>query len=304
MKQDQKKRRKTKMENNRFENAIKNRYEFVVLFDVENGNPNGDPDAGNMPRVDAETGIGIVTDVCLKRKIRNYVELIKNDEPGNKIFIKEILNDKLENAYKEKGLEKDKKAGLDKIKIARDFMCENYFDVRTFGAVMSTGDYPCGIVRGPVQINFAKSIDPIATQEITITRMAITNQKDAGKGTTEMGKKSFVPYALYKAEGFVSASLAQNVTGFSDGDLELLWQAIINMFENDHSAARGKMIVRKLIVFKHEGVLGNAPSNTLLERVTAERLNEDAPARLYSDYEVKINKDNMPKGVTVDEKIC
>lgn len=287
----------------KFENAIGNRYEFVVLFDVENGNPNGDPDAGNMPRVDAETGHGLVTDVCLKRKIRNYVELIKNDAPGYKIFIKEILNDKLENAYLEKGLTKEKKGDTDKIAIAQGFMCENYFDVRTFGAVMSTGDYPCGVVRGPVQINFAKSIDPIATQEITITRMAITKAKDASKGTTEMGKKSFVPYGLYKAEGFVSAALAQNVTGFSDEDIELLWQAIINMFEHDHSAARGKMIVRKLIVFKHDSFLGNAPSHTLFERVNVQRIDDEAPARKYTDYEVRIDTSNMPSGVTVDEKI-
>lgn len=292
------------MEVNRgFENVINNRYEFTILFDVENGNPNGDPDAGNMPRVDAETGHGIVTDVCLKRKIRNYVELVKNDAPGYKIFIKEILNDKLEGAYKAKGFEKDKKTGSDKVKIARDFMCENYYDIRTFGAVMSTGDYPCGVVRGPVQINFAKSIDPIATQEITITRMAVTNQKDSGKGTTEMGKKSFVPYALYKAEGFVSAALAQNVTGFHEDDIEMLWEAIINMFEHDHSAARGKMVVRKLFVFKHEGVLGNAPSHTLLERVLVKRRSEDIPARKYSDYIVSLDVANMPHGVEVHEKI-
>lgn len=289
--------------NEMLENVIANRYEFVVLFDVENGNPNGDPDAGNMPRIDAETGHGLVTDVCLKRKIRNYVELVKNDSAGYKIFIKEILNDKLDDAYKATGLDEDKKNDKDKIKIARDFMCENYFDVRTFGAVMSTGDSPCGVVRGPVQINFAKSIDPIITQEITITRMAITNRKDASKGTTEMGKKSFVPYALYKAEGFISASLAQNITGFNDEDLELLWDSIINMFEHDHSAARGKMTVRKLVVFKHEGILGNAPSHTLLERVQAKKINEDIPPRKYSDYEVYIDKSNMPNGVTVDEKI-
>ncbi|MGV8168322.1 MAG: type I-C CRISPR-associated protein Cas7/Csd2 [Alkaliphilus sp.] len=289
-------------ENKKFDSAIKNRYEFVILFDVENGNPNGDPDAGNMPRVDAETGHGLVTDVCLKRKIRNYVELVKKDSPGFKIFIKEILNDKLENAYLEKGLKKDKKNSMDKITIARDFMCENYYDVRTFGAVMSTGDAPCGVVRGPVQLNFAKSIDPIAVQEITITRMAITNQKDASKGQTEMGKKSFVPYALYKAEGFVSASLAQNITGFTDDDVELLWESVINMFEHDHSAARGKMIVRNLVVFKHENVLGNAPSHKLLERVQVKRIDADVPARQYGDYLVSINKDNMPNGVTVDEK--
>lgn len=281
--------------------VIDNRYEFVILFDVENGNPNGDPDAGNMPRVDAETGHGLVTDVCLKRKIRNYVELVKNDSPGFKIFIKEILNDKLENAYMEKGLKKDKKNELDKITIARNFMCENYYDVRTFGAVMSTGDAPCGVVRGPVQLNFAKSIDPIAVQEITITRMAITNQKDASKGQTEMGKKSFVPYALYKTEGFVSASLAKSVTGFSEHDIELLWEAILNMFEHDHSAARGKMIVRKLIVFKHDGILGNAPSHKLFERVQVKRIDDEMPARKYSDYLVSINKENFPKGVTINE---
>jgi len=289
--------------NKQLEKGINNRYEFVVLFDVENGNPNGDPDAGNMPRVDAETGYGIVTDVCLKRKIRNYVELVKNDAPGYKIFIKEILNDKLEGAYLGSGFEKGKKPEADIVKVARNFMCENYFDVRTFGAVMNTGDYPCGVVRGPVQINFAKSIDPIATQEITITRMAITKQKDASKGTTEMGKKSFVPYALYKAEGFVSASLAKNVTGFSDEDIELLWEAIINMFEHDHSAARGKMVVRKLIVFKHEGILGNAPSHILLERIQVKKIDDEIPARKYADYEVTIDKSNMPSGVTVDEKI-
>lgn len=287
----------------KFEKAIANRYEFVILFDVENGNPNGDPDAGNMPRVDAETGHGLVTDVCLKRKIRNYVELVKNDAPGDKIFIKEILNDKLEKAYVEKGLSKDKKGSADKIVVARDFMCENYFDVRTFGAVMSTGDYPCGVVRGPVQINFAKSIDPIATQEITITRMAITNAKDASKGTTEMGKKSFVPYGLYRAEGFVSAALAQNITGFNDDDLELLWEAIINMFEHDRSAARGKMIVRKLVVFKHDSFLGNAPSHTLFERIKVRSVSEDIPARKYEDYHVEVNYDSLPSGVTMDEKI-
>ncbi len=286
-----------------FSNAIDNRYEFVIFFDVENGNPNGDPDAGNMPRVDSETGHGIVTDVCLKRKIRNYVELVKNDAPGNKIFIKEVLNDKLEDAYLSSGLKKDKKADKDNVITAKNFMCENYYDVRTFGAVMSTGDYPCGVVRGPVQINFAKSIDPVVVQEITITRMAITNKKDASKGTTEMGKKSFVPYALYKAEGFISASLAQNVTGFSDEDLELLWEAIINMYEHDRSAARGKMTVRKLIVFKHECVLGNAPSHILLDRIQVNRKDSEMPARSYNDYEIIINKENMPNGVEVYEKI-
>ena len=284
------------------ENVIKNRYELVILYDVENGNPNGDPDAGNMPRTDAETGQGIVTDVCIKRKIRNYIQLTKNDAPQYKIFIKDILNDKLEEAYVSVGVAKKTKKS-EEIQRAQAFMCENYYDVRAFGAVMSTGDSPCGVVRGPIQLNFAKSIDPVATQEITITRMAITNRKDAEKGETEMGKKSFVPYGLYKAEGFISAKLAQDVTSFSEYDLELFWEAIINMFEHDRSAARGKMILRKLIVFKHESVLGNAPSHLLLERVKVKKVSEDTPARAYSDYEVFVDTSDMPAGVTVYEKI-
>lgn len=282
--------------------AINNRYEFVIIFDVENGNPNGDPDAGNMPRVDAETGHGIVTDVCLKRKIRNYVQLVKNDDPPYKIFIKEILNEKLAEAYKENNIAK-KTTKTEEVKIAQKWMCENYFDVRTFGAVMSTGDYPCGVVRGPIQLNFAKSLDPVASQEITITRMAVTNAKEAGKGETEMGKKSFIPYALYKAEGFISAKLAEDVTGFNDEDLELFWEAVINMFEHDRSASRGKMIVRKLIVFKHESALGNAPSHLLLERIKITRKDEDTPPRQYGDYEILLSKENLPQGVTVDEKL-
>ena len=286
---------------NKMAEAIKNRYDFAVIFDVENGNPNGDPDAGNMPRTDAETGHGIVTDVCIKRKIRNYIELIKNDEAGYKIFIKEILNEKLEGAYIACNIEK--KAGKSgEIKQAQKWMCDNYFDVRTFGAVMSTGDCPCGVIRGPIQINFAKSIDPVVAQEITITRQAITNAKDAGKGETEMGKKSYVPYGLYKAEGFISAALA-NKTGFSDDDLNLLWTAIINMFEHDRSAARGKMIVRKLIVFKHESPLGNAQSHTLLERVKIEKKSDVVTARQYSDYIVDIDTTNLPEGVEVIEKV-
>jgi len=280
--------------------AIKNRYDFAVIFDVENGNPNGDPDAGNMPRTDAETGHGIVTDVCLKRKIRNFVELVKEDGTGFKIFIKEVLNEKLESAYKAKSIPK-KTTKTEEVKAAQRWMCENYYDVRTFGAVMSTGDYPCGVVRGPVQINFAKSIEPVVPQEITITRQAVTNAKDAGK-ETEMGKKAYIPYGLYKAEGFISAALA-NKTGFTDDDLELLWNAIINMFEHDRSAARGKMMVRKLIVFKHESVLGNAQSHTLLERVTITRKESYAPARAYSDYEVSVDCEYLPEGVSIIEKL-
>ncbi|MGN1133984.1 MAG: type I-C CRISPR-associated protein Cas7/Csd2, partial [Oscillospiraceae bacterium] len=245
-------------------NAIKNRYEFVMLFDVENGNPNGDPDAGNLPRIDGETSLGIVTDVCIKRKIRNFVELVKENEPGYNILIKadRELNAKFTEAYDELGLEhKQKGKKADDVKKAQEYICRNYYDVRTFGAVMSTGDDQCGTVRGPVQINFARSLDPIAVQDITITRQAKTTDARQEKGSTEMGRKSYVPYGLYRAEGYVSAMLAQKVTGFSEEDLELLWTAIINMFEHDRSAARGKMCLRKLIVFKHESALGNAPAH-------------------------------------------
>ena len=244
--------------------AIKNRYDFVILFDVENGNPNGDPDAGNMPRIDPETGYGLVTDVCLKRKIRNYVEDAKEDAEGYRIYIKDQVplqrSDGKALAYL--GVDKDLKIAkkedpaLD-VKI-RDFMCRNFYDIRTFGAVMTTfvkGNLNCGQVRGPVQLGFARSIDPILPQEITITRIAITTEADAEKKGTEMGRKYIVPYGLYRAEGYVSANLARKVTGFSEEDLQLLWQAILNMFENDHSAARGKMAVRELIVFKFLSVV-------------------------------------------------
>ena len=225
--------------------AIKNRYDFVMLFDVENGNPNGDPDAGNAPRVDAETGYGYITDVCLKRKIRNYVELCKEGEAGYNILIKpdKALNTKFAEAYEEKGLAKNNKGkNQDDEKKARDYMCKNYYDVRMFGMVMSTGDYPCGIVRGPVQINFAKSLSPINIQDVTITRQARTTEDRKETGNTEMGRKSVIPYALYRAEGYVSAALANKVSDLSEEDIDLLWTAIINMFENDHSAARGKCV--------------------------------------------------------------
>ena len=254
--------------------VIKNRYEFVVLFDVENGNPNGDPDAGNLPRLDPETGLGLVTDVCLKRKIRNYVELVKEDQDGYKIYIKDgvPLNrsdaEALDTLNITKENIKDAKNKND-AKI-RDFMCEHFYDIRTFGAVMTTfvkNKLNCGQVRGPVQISFAQSIDPIVPNEITITRTAITTEADAAEKTTEMGRKSIVPYGLYRAEGFVSANLARKTTGFSEDDLNLLWEAIINMFEHDHSAARGKMAVRELIVFKHATELGNTPSYKLFDAV-------------------------------------
>lgn len=288
--------------------AINNRYDFMFFFDVENGNPNGDPDAGNTPRIDAETGYGIVTDVCLKRKIRNYVELCKEgyvskDNKAYNILVKadRSLNSKFTSAYEAEGLKtKQKGKNADDVKIARDYMCRNYYDVRTFGAVMSTGEDPCGIVRGPVQINFARSISPINIQDITITRQARTTDDRMGTGTTEIGKKSIVPYALYKAEGYVSAPLANKVTDLTEEDLELLWDAIINMLENDHSAARGKMCMRKLYIFKHSNVLGDCPSHILFDKVTVEPLTE--PARKFSDYEINIDE-NMPKGVELISKI-
>lgn len=285
--------------------AINNKYEFIVIFDVENGNPNGDPDAGNMPRIDAETSMGIVTDVCLKRKIRNYVELTKQNEPFYNILIKqdEALNTKFARAYDECGLTKSKKGEKrSDVELARKFMCENYFDVRTFGAVMSTGDDPCGIVRGPVQINFARSIDPVFVQDISITRMALTSEKEWKEKTNTMGRKQVIPYALYRTEGYVSALLAQRDTGFSEADLELLWEAVINMFEHDHSAARGKMTVRKLIVFKHDSPLGNSPSHLLFDKVKIARKDSVLVARNYDDYNIAICKD-MPAGVTMIEKL-
>ena len=283
---------------------IKNRYEFVVLFDVENGNPNGDPDAGNMPRIDAETGYGIVTDVCIKRKIRNYVEVVKDDSEGYKIYVKEgaVLNKQHETAYIGLGVDpKDEKAAKQNREPLRDFMCKNFFDVRAFGAVMTT-KVNCGQVRGPIQINFARSIDPIVAQEITITRMAVTTEKDAEKKTNEMGRKHIVPYALYKTEGYVSANIAKKTTGFSEKDLELMWEAIVNMFEHDHSAARGKMAVRKLIIFKHESELGNAPSHKLFDLISVKKKDSEKPARSYNDYTFEINKEEVPEGVSVIEK--
>lgn len=284
---------------------LNNRYEFVMLFDVENGNPNGDPDAGNMPRVDAETSIGIVTDVCLKRKIRNYVEATQEGKAGYNILIKNdrALNTKFTEAYDTCGL-KTKQKGKDKSAVAkaRDYICKNYFDVRTFGAVMSTGDDPCGIVRGPVQINFAHSIDPVLPQEITITRQALATEAEINKGEENtMGKKSFIPYGLYRAEGYVSALLA-NKTGFSEEDLELLWESIKNMFEIDHSAARGKLCMQKLYVFKHDSALGNAPSHLLFDKITIARKTEVGAARKFGDYTVTVDK-NMPQGVELIEKL-
>lgn len=287
--------------------AIRNRYDFVVLFDVENGNPNGDPDAGNMPRVDPESGYGLVTDVCLKRKIRNYVEVVKEDQQGYQIYIKESvpLNRSDAKAFEYLNVSADKVKGMKKDdpeldRKIRDFMCQNFYDIRTFGAVMTTfvkANLNCGQVRGPVQLGFAKSVDPILPQEITITRVAITTESDAEKKGTEMGRKYIIPYGLYRVEGYVSANLARKVTGFSEEDLELLWEAILNMFENDRSAARGKMAVRKLIIFKHDSELGCAPAHKLFDSVKVERREGVEVPRGFSDYEVAIPQD-LPEGVT------
>ena len=286
---------------------IKNRYEFMILFDVENGNPNGDPDAGNMPRIDPETGYGLVTDVCLKRKIRNYVETVKENQDGYRIYIKEgiPLNRSDREAYAalkvdEKTVKDAKKKDAQLDERVRDFMCSQFYDVRTFGAVMTTfmkDALNCGQVRGPVQLGFARSVDPIYPQEITITRVAITKEEDAERKGTEMGNKHIVPYALYRAEGYVSANLARKVTGFSEEDLELLWKAILNMFENDRAAARGKMAVRKLIVFRHASELGECPAYRLFDAVTVERTS-DGPARRYQDYKVTVDETAIPEGVT------
>ena len=289
---------------------IRNRYDFVILFDVENGNPNDDPDAGNMPRVDPETGYGLVTDVCLKRKIRNYVETLKEDAPGYRIYIKDgvPLNRSDNEAVAALGIDGDlkaaKKSTPDIDRKLRDWMCQNFFDIRTFGAVMTTfvkGALNCGQVRGPVQLGFARSVDPIVPQEVTITRVAITTEADAEKKGTEMGRKHIVPYGLYRAEGFVSANLARKTTGFSDEDLQLLWQAILNMFENDHSAARGKMAVRELIIFKHDSELGNAPSYKLFDAVTVARKEGVTVPRSYRDYTVTV-ADTLPEGVHCERK--
>lgn len=292
---------------------IKNRYEFVILFDVENGNPNGDPDAGNLPRLDPETGYGLVTDVCLKRKIRNYVETVKEGESGYRIYIKSgvPLNRSDNEAFT--GLQIDPKTIKDLKKKddqldakVRDWMCREFYDIRTFGAVMTTfmkNNLNCGQVRGPVQLSFARSVDPIVPQEITITRVAITKESDAEEKGTEMGRKYIVPYALYRCEGYVSANLARKTTGFSEEDLALLWQAILNMFENDRSAARGKMAVRQLIVFRHDSELGNAPAYKLFDTVTARCRDGVASPRSYRDYEVMVDTDSLPEGVTCTQMV-
>ncbi len=291
--------------------SLENRYDFVLLFDVKEGNPNGDPDAGNLPRVDAETGQGLVTDVSLKRKVRNYVGLLKEEQPPYEIYVKEkaILNKQHERAYIAIGAEEllkgdsKKRKGGDKVEEARRWMCQNFFDVRTFGAVMSTG-VNCGQVRGPVQLTFARSIDPIFSQEHSITRMAVATEAEAEKQDGDnrtMGRKHTVPYGLYRAHGFVSAPLAGQ-TGFSEDDLELLWEALCYMFEHDRSAARGEMATRGLYVFKHDGKLGNAHAHDLFDRITVTRKAGVEVPRAFSDYEVTVDDDNLPNGVELIRK--
>ena len=286
--------------------AIQNRYEFVYFFDVTNGNPNGDPDAGNMPRLDPESSKGLVTDVCLKRKIRNFIEVTCENAPGYEIYVKEksVLNLKNKRAYEAIGIEpntKDKKLPKDeaKARAITAWMCNNFFDIRSFGAVMTT-EVNSGQVRGPVQLAFAQSLDPIVPLEVSITRMAVTNEKDLEKERT-MGRKYIVPYALYRMHGFISANLAAK-TGFSDDDLAKLWQALTLMFEHDRSAARGEMAARKLIVFKHDSALGSQPAHKLFDTVRVERVNGESgtPASGFGDYNISVVSDGL-NGVSVEE---
>jgi len=292
-------------------NPIANRYEFVFLFDVTNGNPNGDPDAGNLPRLDPETNQGLVTDVCLKRKIRNYVNLEKENSPGYAIYMQEkaVLNNQHKKAYEALSIDPvDNKLPKEESK-AREltqWMCKNFFDVRTFGAVMTT-KVNSGQVRGPVQMAFASSIDPVVPLEVSITRMAVTTEAEAEKQSGDnrtMGRKHIVPYGLYRAHGFISAKLAER-TGFSEDDLDLVWRSLINMFEHDRSAARGEMSARKLIVFKHDHPMGNAPAHMLFDAVKVKRVQgeEVTPARSFSNYEVSVDSESVPKGVSIQEKL-
>lgn len=296
-------------DNTQTTNPVSKRYDFVYLFDVQDGNPNGDPDAGNLPRVDPETGMGLVTDVSLKRKVRNFVQMTKAEQ-GYDIFIKEkgVLNNLIDEAHEQETVKA--KSGAEKIEQARQFMCQKYFDVRTFGAVMSTGKN-AGQVRGAVQLTFSRSINPIITLEHSITRMAVASEKEikvneAGEESyTEnrtMGRKYTVPYGLYRCHGFISAHFAQD-TGFSEADLDVFWQALINMFDHDHSAARGQMNARALIVFEHDNALGNAPAHKLFDLVKVEAKDSSKPIRAFSDYQVTIDKDNLPNGVKISNMI-
>lgn len=282
-------------------NELKNRIDFVYIFDVQDGNPNGDPDAGNLPRVDAETGMGLVTDVCIKRKVRNYVQVAKGLANGYDIFVKEkaVLNNEIDKAHDDSKV----KAAQNKIAAARQYMCEHYYDIRTFGAVMSTGKN-AGQVRGPIQLTFARSVNPVATSEHSITRIAVATPKEAESQNGEnhtMGRKATIPYGLYVCHGFISANLAQQ-TGFTEDDLALFFDALKNMFDLDRSAARGLMSAQKLIVFRHASELGNAPANKLFDLVKVEKTTNDVP-RSFKDYAVSINTSALPNGVTVEELI-
>ncbi|TWJ32737.1 type I-C CRISPR-associated protein Cas7/Csd2 [Geobacter argillaceus] len=283
--------------------TIQNRYDFVLFFDVKDGNPNGDPDAGNLPRIDPETGHGLVTDVCLKRKVRNFVQLDKDLTQGYDIFVKEkaILNNLIDEAHEQENVKAKEKG--EKTEAARQFMCGKYYDVRTFGAVMSTGKN-AGQVRGPVQLTFARSVDQIVPLEHSITRMAVATPAEAEKQDGDnrtMGRKFTVPYALYRCHGFISAPLAGQ-TGFSEDDLELFWQSLVNMFEHDRSAARGQMSARKLIIFKHDSKMGNAPAHHLFDLVTAEA--SESPVRSFNHYDICVpTQENVPQGVTVIERL-
>jgi CRISPR-associated protein Csd2 len=299
--------------NNNYENAINNRYDFVFLYDVENGNPNGDPDAGNMPRIDPETGHGIVTDVCIKRKIRNYVEIRHGNEDGFDIYVRQdaVLNTQDLHGLNAANNIEDKKDKASRSMSFRSVMCSKFFDIRTFGAVMTTATKKdnnlsnvAGQVRGPVQISFGKSIEPIVPRDITITRMAVATEKEKTTDNKDnmMGRKSIIPYALYRQEGFISSNLARSVTGFSDDDLEKFWDALIHMFEEDRSAARGKMALRELIVFKHQERLGNAPAHKLFERVRVERKDSVTIPRAYSDYVFWIDDSHLPASIEIIRK--
>ncbi|WDP84857.1 MAG: type I-C CRISPR-associated protein Cas7/Csd2 [Desulfobacter sp.] len=283
---------------------ITNRYDFALIFDVKDGNPNGDPDAGNLPRIDPETGHGLVTDVCLKRKVRNYIQILKKAKKPFDIFIKEkaVLNTLIDQAHEQETVEKIKNKG-DKTEVARKWMCQNYYDIRTFGAVMSTGKN-AGQVRGPVQMTFGRSADPVVTLEHAITRMAVATEAEAEKQQGDnrtMGRKNTIPYGVYMAHGFISPHLADQ-TGFSKTDLALFWESLVNLFELDRSAARGLMSTRKLIIFKHDSALGSAPAHSLFNRISITKKDENTPPRDFSDYELKINETGLPKGVTIETK--
>jgi CRISPR-associated protein Csd2 len=285
---------------------MNNRYDFVYLFDCKDGNPNGDPDAANSPRIDPQDMHGLVSDVCLKRKIRNYALLAKNGQPPFDIFVQQgsVLNDKILEGHKAAGNDVDgkkKTADRKQVQSARAEMCKRFYDVRTFGAVMSTGSN-AGQVRGPVQISFSRSIDPILPLDLSITRMAVTEAKEADAPNQTMGRKNLIPYGLYRCHGFISANLA-NETGFSDDDLALFWQALSQMFDHDRSAARGTMSPQKLVVFKHQSALGNAPAHKLFERVSVQRKSDVAVARSFGDYDFVVNKSDLPVGVEAIEML-